>query len=144
VEENTFDAQVTWVQGLQFVGRAATPGPTVVFDGEAAHGGSDCGLRPVAALLSSLAACTGMDVISILQKKRQRVTGLTINVKATRAEEYPKAVLKAELEYVVRGYDVAPEAVARAIELSQTKYCAVAASLKGEVVTTYRIEPETV
>jgi len=144
VEENTFDAQVTWVQGLQFVGRAATPGPTVVFDGEPTHGGSDCGLRPVAALLTSLAACTGMDVISILKKKRQRVTGLTINVKATRAQEPPKSVLKAELEYVVRGYDVAPEAVARAIELSQTKYCSVSASLKGEIVTTYRIEPETV
>ncbi len=142
--ENAFDAQVTWVQGLQFVGRMAAAGPTVVFDGEPASGGSDCGLRPVAALLCSLAACSGMDVISILRKKRQRVTGFCVNVKATRAQEYPKWVMKAELEYVVRGYDVAPEAVARAIELSQTKYCAVAASLKGEVVTSYRIEPETV
>jgi len=142
--DNAFDAQVTWVQGVQFVGRAATPGSTIIFDSDAAHGGSDCGLRPFAAMLNSLAACSAMDVISILQKKRQRVTGFYVNVKATRAEEHPRRLLKAELEYVVRGYDLSPEAVARSIELSQTKYCSVSASLKAEIVTSYRIEPETV
>ena len=144
MSDEQFDAQLTWVKGMQFVGRGATPGPTVVFDSDLEHGGSDCGMRPVQVLLTSLAACTAMDVISILQKKRQRVTAFHINVRATRADEFPKRLVKSELELVVCGYDVAPEAVARSIELSQTKYCSVSASLNAEIVTTYRIEPETI
>lgn len=144
MSDESFDAQLTWVQGMQFVGRARAAGPTIVFDADPAVGGSDCGIRPVAALLNALAACSAMDVISILKKKRQRVTGLYVNVRATRAEEHPKRLLKAELEYVVRGYDVAPEAVARSIELSLTKYCSVSSSLSAEVTSSFRVEPETI
>ena len=77
-----------------------------------------------------------MDVISVLQKKRQQVTGFCVNVQSVRAEEHPRRFTRIELKFVVRGYDVAPEAVARAIELSQTKYCSVTASLNAEIVTT--------
>ncbi len=141
--DESFDAQLTWVQGMQFVGRGAAPGPTIVFDADPSVGGSNCGIRPMSALYNALAACSAMDVISILKKKRQRVTGFYVNVHTTRAEEYPKRLLKAELEYVVRGYDVAPDAVARSIELSLTKYCSVTASLSAEVTSTFRIEQET-
>jgi putative redox protein len=96
------------------------------------------------ALLLSLASCTGMDIISILRKKQQRVTAFHINIKAEQAEQYPKRFLRIELECVVRGYDVAPNAVARSIELSQTKYCGAVASLKPEIVFTYRIEEEDI
>jgi putative redox protein len=91
-------------------------------------------------VLLGLAGCTGMDVISILQKKRQQVTAFHLNIKGSRAEEHPKSFTRIEVEYVVRGHAIAPEAVARAIELSQTRYCSVMGSLKAEIITTYRIE----
>ena len=95
------------------------------------------------ALLISLAGCTGMDVISVLQKKRQRVTGFSVQVQGFRAEEHPRRYERIELEFVVRGWNVSDAAVARAIELSQTKYCGVTASLNCDITYTYRIEPES-
>jgi putative redox protein len=94
------------------------------------------------ALLLSLAGCTGMDVISILQKKRQRVTDFRVNVRGERAPEYPRRFVRIELEFVVRGWNISEEAVRRAIELSSTKYCGVTASLNAEVVRSQRIEQE--
>ncbi len=141
-EAEATQAQVTWVQGLQFVGHGSLSNAAIVLDGAPDTGGAGTGLRPTEALLVSLAACTGMDVISILQKKREQVTGFYINVKSQRAQEHPKRFVRIELEFVVRGRNVAPEAVARSIELSQTKYCSVTHSLSAEILTTYRIEPE--
>jgi putative redox protein len=141
-ECETTQAQVTWTQGLQFVGHGSLSNAAIVLDGAPESGGAGTGLRPTEALLVSLASCTAMDVISILQKKQQKVTGLCVNVQSVRAEEHPKRFTRIELQFIVRGYDVAPEAVARSIELSQTKYCSVTASLNAEVVATYRIEPE--
>jgi putative redox protein len=96
------------------------------------------------ALLISLGGCTGMDVISILRKKKQRVTRFHINLRGTQAEDFPHRFTRIELEYVVRGWDISDQAVARAIELSQTKYCSVKATLNCEVAYTYRIEQEPV
>jgi putative redox protein len=95
------------------------------------------------ALLLSLAGCTGMDVVSVLRKKRQHVTGFYVRVSGTRATEHPKRYVRIKLEYVVRGHDVSEHAVARAIELSQSKYCGVTASLNSEIVTSFRIEEES-
>lgn len=134
--------QVTWTQGLQFVGHGSISNAAIVLDGAPDVGGSGTGLRPTEALLVSLASCTAMDVISVLQKKRQQVTGFCVSVKSVRAEEHPRRFTRIELNFLVRGRDVAPEAVARAIELSQTKYCSVTASLNAEIVTSYHIEPE--
>jgi len=144
VEEVPLKAQMTWVEGLQFVGRGAASGATCVLDGTAKDGGTDSGLRPMEALLVSLGGCTGMDVISILRKKRQHVTRLHINIQGTRAADFPRRFTHIELEYVVRGWDISEQAVARSIELSQTKYCSVTATLNCEVVYTYRIEQEPV
>ncbi len=136
------NAQLTWIEGLQFVGRGGASGVAVVLDGAPEHGGLGSGVRPMEALLLSVAGCTGMDVISILLKKRQRVTGLRLNLQGIRAEEHPKRYTRIEIEYVVRGWHVSPEAVERAIELSRTKYCSVIATLNCDLVTTYRIEEE--
>jgi putative redox protein len=138
------EARVTWVEGLQFVGLGEASGATCVLDGVAESGGSDHGLRPMEALLISLGGCTGMDVISILRKKKQRVTRFHINLRGTQAEDFPHRFTRIELEYVVRGWDISDQAVARAIELSQTKYCSVKATLNCEVAYTYRIEQEPV
>lgn len=136
------EVTATWVEGLQFVAHAARTGTTVVLDTIPTDPGTGGGTSPMEMLLLGVAGCTGMDVISILQKKRQRVTAFHINVKGLRADEHPKSYTQVNVEYVVRGYAITPEAVARAIELSQTKYCAVMASLKAEILTSYRLEPE--
>lgn len=139
-----YSAALAWTDGLQFVGKPSQSGIALVLDGSPEHGGANSGIRPQEALLMSLAGCTGMDVISVLKKKRQRVTGFWVNVQGTRAEDYPRRFTHIELEYVVRGWGVSPEAVERAIKLSQTKYCSVTANVNAEIVYTYRIEEETV
>ena len=141
-EEATVAGRVAWVEGLQFVGQAAKSKGTVVLDGPQELGGLEGGMRPMEALLLSLAGCTGMDVISVLLKKRQPVTGFWVHVQGHRADEHPRRYERITLEYVVRGHDVAAEAVERAIELSSTKYCGVTASLNAEISHTYRIEQE--
>jgi putative redox protein len=95
-------------------------------------------------LLMGLAGCTAMDVISILQKKRQQVTGMEVNVVGDRVDEHPRYYRDIELEFVVRGHKVDPKAVARAIELSETKYCSASENLRGrsKIVTRFRIEDE--
>lgn len=136
------NTRVTWVDGLQFVSTAEGSRGAFVLDSPSSEGGPAAGTSPVEALLSALGGCAGMDVISILKKKRQRVTGLYVAMRGRRAEEHPRRYTHIEMEFVVRGFGVSPQAVARAIELSETKYCSVAASLNAEIVTSYRVEEE--
>jgi putative redox protein len=85
-----------------------------------------------------------MDVISILRKKRQQVTGYEINVRAERASEHPMVYTSIHVEHVVRGKDISPDAVARSVELSEDKYCSVMAMLRPgtKIETSYRVEQE--
>ncbi len=138
------EAQVTWVgPGLRLVGEAG--GPAIVVDHAMPdEDREDTDPHPVQLLLIGLCGCTGMDVVSILQKKRQPLKGLQVKATADRAEEHPRVYTKIQLEFVVTGEDVDPEAVARSIELSQTKYCPASAMLGQavEITTSYRIVPE--
>ena len=138
--DHAVSAHVTWVEGMQFVARGEVSGVAVVLDGAAGHGGFGSGPRPMEMLLLGLAGCTGMDVISILQKKRQKVSGFAMHLHGYRADEHPKRYMRIEIEYVFRGENLSPEAIARSIELSQTKYCSVSASLNAEIAYTFRIE----
>jgi putative redox protein len=99
---------------------------------------------PMELLLIALGSCTGVDVISILKKKRQQVTDYRIEVSGDRREEFPKSYTRLYVKHIVRGRGVSEPAVARAIELSETKYCSVAATLRGsaEIVTSYEIVEE--
>ena len=96
---------------------------------------------PMELLLIALGGCTAVDVVSILKKKRERVTGYRVEVRGTRREEHPRAFTRMEVRHVVRGKGVSEKAVASAIELSETKYCSVAATLRAgvEIVTSYEI-----
>ncbi len=141
-EENMMRIQATWVEGMQFVAFGEASGATAPIDTAHADGSPRRGASPMELLLMGVAGCTGMDVISVLAKKRQRVTHFYLNVQGYRNAEHPKSYNKIEVEYVMRGYDVDPKAVERAIWLSQTKYCSVINSLKAEVVTSYRVEQE--
>jgi putative redox protein len=124
------DAKITYVKGLQFVGDSSS-GHAVIMDGEPSVGGHNTGPRPMELLLLGAGGCSGMDVISILKKKRQEVTGLEIRVKGKKAEDYPKKFTHITLEFIVKGRDISEEAVKKAIELSMNKYCSVKATLEG-------------
>lgn len=99
---------------------------------------------PMELLLIALGSCTGVDVISILKKKRQHVTGYRIEVSGERREDFPRSYTRLEVKHIVRGRGVSAAALAGAIELSDKKYCSVAATLRGsaEIVTTYEIVEE--
>lgn len=114
---------------------------TILIDSGEEVGGEDSGPEPLELLLLALGSCTGMDVISILRKKRQKVTHYSVNVYANLAEEYPKTYTNILVEHVVGGEDVDPSAVARSLELSITKYCPVHALLSRatRVEHVYRI-----
>jgi putative redox protein len=141
-ESPPYEVTAAWVEDLQFVTHAARSGTTIALDSTPPEPGKSGGTSPMEMLLLGLAGCTGMDVITILQKKRQQVTAFHLNIKGLRATDHPKYFTRIEVEYVVRGHAVTSEAVARSIELSQTKYCSVMGSLKAEIVTSYRIEAE--
>jgi len=137
------EAIVTYVQGLQFVGEASS-GHAIVMDGNPEVGGHNSGLRPMELLLIGLGGCSGMDIVSILKKKKQDVTGLEINVKGKKAEDYPKKFTEITLEFVVKGKDISEDAVKRAIDLSMNRYCSVKATLEGtaKIDFSYRILTE--
>ncbi len=102
---------------------------TILIDAGKDVGGEDSGPPPLELLLLALGSCTGMDVISILRKKRQRITHYSVNVFANLAKDYPKTYTRIMVEHVIGGENVDPAAVARSLELSITKYCPVHALL---------------
>src|SRR5579884_1884170 len=115
--------------GMNFEARGAD-GLAVSLDASPEHGGQGKGFRPLELLLVGLGACTAMDVISILRKKRQDVTGYRIAVGAEqRKDEHPHVFTQVTIHHIFTGRNLTPEAVRRAIELSETKYCPAYAML---------------
>jgi putative redox protein len=121
-------ATVTWEQGMRFLGTADSQ-HQVILDADPAVGGADSGFRPMELMAVSLAGCTAMDVISILAKKRQEISGFEVKVDARRAEQHPKVFTDIDIRYIVRGRSIDPAAVQRAIDLSAEKYCPAQAML---------------
>lgn len=105
------------------------------------QGGKNTGMRPTELLLVGLGGCSGMDEVSILDKKKQKITGIDINVKGIQAESYPKKFTEIEMEFVISGRDLSEEAVKRTAKLSMDKYCSVKATLEGSanINFSYRI-----
>jgi putative redox protein len=95
---------------------------------------------PMELLLVALGGCTGADVVSILEKKRQRVTGYSIEVRAERRAEHPRIYTRIEVVHSLRGHSIDPKAVKHAVELSETKYCSVSAMLGASAKLTMRYE----
>jgi len=116
------EAKITWKHGLSFDGLTES-GFTVPLGADPAVGGENDGPRPLELIALGLAGCTGMDVVSILQKKRQDVTSFQVLVHAERAAEHPRVFTHIVVEYLIEGRQIDPAAVERAIELSATKYC---------------------
>ena len=125
------EASVTWLQAMAF--EAEADGHRFNIDANSEAGGHDLGPRPKTLLLSSLAGCTAMDVISILQKMRLNVTGLQVTADGVVTDEHPRRFTRIVLRYAVTGQDLPPERVRRAVELSQERYCGVSATLRPGV-----------
>jgi putative redox protein len=137
------DAKLTWNTGLSFKG-VANSNVEVPLDTSVDHGGGGEGVAPMEMILMGLGGCTAMDVISILEKKRQKVTGFELQLHADWADEHHKVFTDITIEYIVKGKGIDPDAVARAIELSETKYCPGMAMLRktANIKTAYRIVEE--
>jgi putative redox protein len=99
---------------------------------------------PVELLLIALGSCTAVDVVSILRKKREQLTDYRVEVSGERRTEHPRSYTRFTVRHILRGHKLSEAAVARAIELSETKYCSVAATLRpaAEIVTSYEIIEE--
>ena len=126
-------ARVVWKNRMSFEG-AADSGFQVPLGTVPEVGGDDDGFRPMELIAIGLAGCTAMDVISILKKKRQDVTGFEVVVNTIRADEHPKVFTRGSIEYIFEGLDIDEKAVVRAIELSATRYCPAQAML-GQVMS---------
>jgi putative redox protein len=125
-------------EGRQFVAESGT-GHALIMDDANGHTGP----KPIELALLALGGCTGFDVISILRKKRQTVTGYEIELHAEQNPEPPSHFIRVEIKHRLRGR-VDPEALQRAIHLSETKYCAVGAMISktAKIETTFEILPD--
>jgi putative redox protein len=122
------DVVLNWKGKMSFEG-AGESGFVQKMDTDSNVGGEDGAARPMEFIVLGLAGCTGMDVISILQKKKQPVTEFQVQIHAQRADEHPKVITSAVIEYLVTGRNVDEAALLRAIELSAEKYCPAQAML---------------
>lgn len=138
--ENDFKAIVTYVGDELFVGTSPS-GHSITID---TKGENKTAPSPVELLMISVAACTGIDVVSILTKKRQHVTGYKVEITGTRRDDHPRAFTAFHVHHIVHGTDISEQAVARAIELSDTKYCSVAATVRptATITTSFTVSSE--
>jgi len=127
--------QVKWTGGVQFLA-ADEAGHVVATDRDGQ------GFKPPDLLLASLATCAGIDVVLILEKKRQKFTSIEANVIKHNAPDPPWCIEKIEIEWCVRGRGLKRKAVEDAVRLAEESYCSVLASLSSELVTTVRIVNE--
>lgn len=132
-------AQVKWLDRLEFVGTDSTKHSLVMSSQDEENA---TGLKPSELLLLALGGCTAVDVVNIMRKKRQAMTGLEINVSGEQDKDPPWTFRHIHLEYVVRGKELSEKGLAQAIQLSEEKYCSVKNSLACEVTSSYRIVEE--
>jgi putative redox protein len=132
-------ARARWVEGMAFMGEAGS-GHAVMMDGAPDHGGRNIGIRPMEMLLIGLAGCTGFDVVQILKKGREPVTGCDVEVEAQRAAEDPKVFTAIHIAYRISGRGLNAAKVERAVTLSKEKYCSASIMLGATATMTYAID----
>lgn len=137
MSSNEYKATVKYAGDEFFIG--TTPnGYSQVMD---TKGDRHSAPTPMEMLLVSVAACTAVDVISILNKKRQNVTDYDVEITGVRADDHPRKFISFHINHIVRGRDISEKALIDAIELSDDKYCSVAATVRptATITTTYKI-----
>jgi putative redox protein len=135
----TVEANVVWKDKLRFSGTGGRNGAVVALD-SAAAGEASRGATPMETVLIALGGCTGMDVISILQKMRQDVTSYEVRLTGERAAEHPRVYTEILVRHVVRGRRLDRASVERAVNLSETKYCSVSNMLAKGVNIRFEVE----
>jgi putative redox protein len=143
MSENKKRIVLNWKGNFRFEAKTEQ-GLSVNFDAPSKYGGEDTAPTPMETVLASFAGCTSFDVVSILKKKRQNITGYNVETEAERTDEPPEVFTKIHIKYIIKGKNVSKDAVERAIQLSYDKYCSVGAMLKktAEVTTSYEIIQE--
>ncbi|SRR6266566_53378 len=130
---NDMTVRATLETGMRFDVETGS-GHHVILDAAEHNGGQNSGPQPMEMLLVALAGCSGMDILTILRKKRQDITGYELRIHGMRSEEHPKVYLDIILEHVFSGHNIRLEAVERAIELTEERYCGASAML-GKTAT---------
>ena len=135
------DCRVKWVgtDGMSFVAETGS-GHAFVMDGATEGGGHNVGPRPMETVLAGTGGCTAYDVVVILKKSKQQVTGCEVRLRAERAETDPKVFTSIHMHFVVRGRGLKPSVVQSAIKLSHSKYCSASAMLGKTAAITYDCE----
>jgi putative redox protein len=131
-------ASATWTEGMLFDGQSQS-GHVLHFDATAEHA---TGMSPMEAVLAALCGCTSVDVVSILQKKREPLEGLIVTAKAEQSPEPPRVFTRIQLTYRIRGA-VSQKAAEDAVALSKNKYCSVSKMLERSAFIDYAIEFES-
>lgn len=125
---NDMTVRATLEAGMRFDVETGS-GHHIILDAAEHNGGQDSGPRPMEMLLVALAGCAGMDIIAILRKKRLDITGYEVRIHGERVEEHPRVFVHITVEHIFSGRDIRPEAVERAIELTEERYCGASAML---------------
>ncbi|MHB1907337.1 MAG: OsmC family protein [Nitrososphaerales archaeon] len=138
-----YPVNVRWVSKMQFVGRD-DKNHSIVMDTSPEGGGESSGPSPGRLLLMAVACCTAMDIVDIMLKSRQKLTGLEVQSRGVQNSEYPKYYKEIYLNYTVRGKNLEKSRVERAITLSEEKYCSVGATVSGKakIIISYEIKEE--
>ncbi|MEW5769318.1 MAG: OsmC family protein [Pseudomonadota bacterium] len=131
--------RVKWVENVCFMAESDS-GHAVVMDGAPDIGGKNLGPRPMEMLLMGAGGCTSVDVIMILQKSRQDVVDCEVEIDAERAEDHPKVFTRIHMHFTVKGRNLKPEVVDRAIKLSAEKYCSASIILGKTAEMTHDFE----
>jgi putative redox protein len=129
-------AKITWINGRAFLGESGS-GHAIVMDGAPDAGGRNIGVRPMEMLLLGLGGCTAFDVVMILEKSREKVTGCEVALEAERADEDPKVFTHVKMIYTLRGKNLKPTSVERAIKLSAEKYCSASKMFEKTAAITH-------
>ena len=132
-------ARVKWLDGAAMVGEAGS-GHALVMDGPPEHGGRNLGVRPMEMLLLGMGGCTEFDVLMILRKSRQDVTGCEVVLEAERAETDPKVFTRIHAHFRVGGKGLTEKAVERAVKMSAEKYCSASIMLGAMAEITHDFE----
>ncbi|HCH63955.1 MAG: peroxiredoxin [Deltaproteobacteria bacterium] len=134
------NGQIRWDGDVRFEAQSGS-GHTLMLDGPPSAGGTNAGVRPMELLLLGVGGCASYDVVTILQKARQPVTGCTARVEAERAAEPPKVFTRVNLHFVVEGHGLSDAKVERAVHLSADKYCSASIMLqRGGVEVSHSFE----
>ncbi|ABI59672.1 OsmC family protein [Nitrosomonas eutropha] len=131
--------KIAWQEGVSFLGQVGS-GHSVLMDGAPEAGGKNQGPRPMEMILLGLGGCTSFDVVHILRKGRQEITGCQVEVDAQRATEDPKVFTHIHLHFIIAGRNLDLRQVERSISLSAEKYCSASMMLKATVNITHDYE----